>query len=720
MTARRVLAEIGMYGGLCLLVLALLFRTLGLGPGDLRVPLGYLGGDTLSVAMAFKGILENGWYLRNPSVGAPFGLELHDYPTSDALNFVWVKVLGFLVPDWATVLNLLFLLGFPAVAATAFAAMRALGLRVATAGAMAILYAFLPYHFWRGESHIFLGFYYLVPVLSYLAIRLWDPHPPFFAEGTAARRREAVWVTAACLAAGASGIYYAYFGCFFFVVAALSSCLRDRDGKAIRSAALLIALVVAGVAANLAPTWAYHRAHGKNPTAVVRQVHEAEVWALKLAQLVVPVDGHRIPAFAALKARYNEFPLPNENTAMLGLAGSIGFVWLLVRRLRVGGSSGELIDRLSVLNLGAILLATVGSLSGLLALIADLGIRSYNRISVFIAFFALLAAGLLLDRLRAGFGTAPLPRLGGIALAGLVAALGFLDQVPPAFKPQIAEARAAWASDRELVQAIEKVLPAGAMVYQVPYFPFPEHPSIHELPDYDLFRGYLQSRSLRWSYGAMKGRSGDLWHRHLAEHPLDERLASAVAAGFQAVVVARKGFPDRGAAIERELADLAGAPPLVSRDETLAFFDLRPHAASLRRKLGAAGWRSLVARSRSVVPLWTDGCYDLEGGPTDNWRWCGPEGALRLHNVSDRAWRVRLSGRVASGFAAPARFEVTGPGFADSRQITDNPVRYERTLAVPPGDTIVRFRSEAPLIHAPADSRRLVFRFLNASISVSP
>jgi hypothetical protein len=58
------------YLGMTLLCLVVLFWVFKLGKADLSVPLAY-GGDALHTLLWVKGLFENGWYLTNPSVGAP-------------------------------------------------------------------------------------------------------------------------------------------------------------------------------------------------------------------------------------------------------------------------------------------------------------------------------------------------------------------------------------------------------------------------------------------------------------------------------------------------------------------------------------------------------------------------------------------------------------------------------------------------------------------------
>ena len=80
-------------------------------------------------------------------------------------------MLGLLDSRWAVVLNTYFILTFPLAAMSAAWFLRIVGLRRVTAAAFAVLYAFAPYHFLRGEVHLFLSAYYVVPYAGILLHR---------------------------------------------------------------------------------------------------------------------------------------------------------------------------------------------------------------------------------------------------------------------------------------------------------------------------------------------------------------------------------------------------------------------------------------------------------------------------------------------------------------------------------------------------------------------
>ncbi len=87
-------------------------------------------------------------------------------------------------------------------------------------------------------------------------------------------------------------------------------------------------------------------------------------------------------------------------------------------------------------------------------------------------------------------------------------------------------------SDKFFVNSIEAIMPNNAMIFQLPYVPFPQSPPINNMIEFSHLRGYLHSNNLRWSYGAMKGRSGDDWQRAVAGMSMENMLKTLSQTGF--------------------------------------------------------------------------------------------------------------------------------------------------------------------------------------------
>ncbi|MCK9571107.1 hypothetical protein M0R72_19315 [Candidatus Pacearchaeota archaeon] len=334
----------------------------------------------------------------------------------------------------------------------------------------------------------------------------------------------------------------------------------------------------------MAPSLIYQIENGKNPEVAVRSPAESEIYGLKIAQLILPIGGHRIPLLAKLSGYYSgTAPLINENAvASLGVIGSIGFLlliaWAFYRisnglKLKAGNMSSH-INELSILNLSAVLLATLGGFGTLFAYLISPEIRGYNRMSIFIAFFSLFAVFLVLDALSRKYAKSHTSRLLFNAFICLVLIFGILDQTSSSFVPPYASTKAEYLNDETFVNTIEAIMPENAMIFQLPYVPFPEHPPVNRMTDYSHVRAYLHSKELRWSYGTMRGRPGDDWQRIVASMPVGDMLKTLSQTGFQGIYIDSYGFQGDGLVLISDIKQILGVEPLISDNQRLYFFDM--------------------------------------------------------------------------------------------------------------------------------------------------
>src|SRR5262249_42582572 len=94
----------------------------------------------------------------------------------------------------------------------------------------------------------------------------------------------------------------------------------------------IVLLAIVGVAlVNVAPDLVWWVEHGQNSSVVQRGPEEAEREGLKLSQLVLPVEEHRVSALADLQeTSTRRTPVRSERGQQLGIIGAIGLVALLV------------------------------------------------------------------------------------------------------------------------------------------------------------------------------------------------------------------------------------------------------------------------------------------------------------------------------------------------------------------------------------------------------
>jgi phosphoglycerol transferase len=604
---RRAIAAFGLYGaaGACgLLILGWVYR---LWETDLRVPLYYrIGGDNDFTLLLVKSIADTGWCWTNPNLGAPGIMDLRDFPVLvDNLAFLALNVLARFTHEVGLLSNLLFLGGFLLAIWSSLFVLRHFGVSEPVALAASLLYAFMPYHFWRGTWHYFLALYYPIPLAVMVAVWLARGEPLFFrgASGgsrtgflTPSRKGVASLLIVALLPL--TGVYYAFFSGFFLATSGLIALLRrPRWARALDAGVLLAVLVASGVIGAV-PFALYWRREGRNPRAFSRSADEAGMYSLRIGTMLQPTVGHRLDRLRRIEKSFGKYMIEdwdgrslkvpesrlwfgltqgfNEASSVaLGMVGSAGFLLLLgaalagdaawVRRAR------PLAD-LARLNVAAVLLATSGGFGVMLARVALPQIRAYNRIGVFIAFFALFAMALAADRIGRVFGGRGRARSAYLLGVALVTVVGLLDEIPEVIPRNSRREAEVFAIDRQYVGRVEAAVPAGSRIFQLPDTIIPEGPSINGFDPYSPIKPCLHSQRLRWSCAAVEGRATARWIHEVAALPIAEMVPRLVDAGFAGLHFDRSAYPDRGAAMTAELDRLLHHAPIESDDGDWVFY----------------------------------------------------------------------------------------------------------------------------------------------------
>lgn len=709
------------YTAAAILGLAVAFFVLKLWHADFTIPWYYArGGDVFGLAAGVKNLSEGYSVFSFPHLAAPLGGLLYDIPSLSTLHvFIW-RILALITGNPYVAINLAYLAAFPLTAVTSLFAMRRLNVPSAIALPLSVLYTALPARFDRNQAHLVYATYWLLPLVVLACVLLARGDAPFFSRG----RR--LWhptrfgwnVLLLGVLLGADNQYHAFFAGAFFVVAAALGALRARRIDPLIGTCTFFAAIALTVVVQLLPAAFYHARHGPNTVAFERHPEESIIYGLNIAQLVLPISDHRAGKLAAKRAYYDTRTglAGNESGwASLGLAGTIGFFVLLgALVVRSGRSIPRDIDTLSMLNIGAILLATVGGFGTLFNFYVRPEIRAYNRISTLIGFVCLAGLALVLTEVaRRQRWKMPLPAV--VASIIVVIVVGTWDQTSPAMIPPWAQDTALFQSDQTFMAAVESKLTPNAAVFELPWVPFPESPPIAQLDPESLFRPYLHATNLRFSYGALAGRDPEAWQADVVHQPARDMTRSMILAGFDGLIVFRLGYADNGAAIEGTLAPMLGQP-LVSPDGTLAFYSMR----TLRKRAIAAlpiiGTSAFQDRYVRVVhALYGAGFSFLEQNASETWRWSDGNSQISLINGSATSRTVRFRG-IAQ---IPTRADILTISLPTKTvNISSGPkgAPFDITMIVPPGRSTITFKTAAPLLVAPGDTRALAFRIANPTI----
>lgn len=642
-------------------------------PADWRLPTDY-GGDAHEILARIQAAAEGDtWPLTSQVIerlGAPFGAHWNAYPTPDKPLMLLLGGLSHFVGVFGAANFGLLLAQVTAALAFYFAA-RWLRVRWEWAWAGALLFAYSYHSFHRGLAHFSFVFTWTVP-LGLLAVWL-------VAQSRRLEwRRPGAWICLGVgLALGVGNPYLLLFWGQLLVWALVAQWFGPRRRANLGIGLAAGALAVAAFLVTNAEVWLYVQEPEGLPL-LMRNYGGTERYALKPVEMFIPPEFHRLDFLAFFGHRYRRWSDWHGEAFLpyLGLCGVAGLMWLMAatgrsllrRRERLPGQA---------LTTGWLLAyASVGGVTNMLAFFFGFQVfRATNRVAIFISAIVLVFLIVRLARL-----TARWPARWSVAAALALAAIGLLDQLP---RPVTAEKRARIAadvrSDWQLGRELEAALPPGAMIFQLPVMGFPEVVPPYRLTDYEHFRPYLATHSLRFSYGAAKYRSRSRWQRDLENLPTAQLVARLERYGFAALYLNRKGYEDRA---EKLLGDLTRLG----------------YARTLRGEIGNQVVVLLRPSPRPTLPL--GGTLTFGRGwnlrPEGGVRWGEDRTVLSYFNPFDGPITVNL--RLELQGISPREVTVEQQGRrVGAVQVGEKPVMLALPgLQLPPGVTVFRLISSVP------------------------
>jgi hypothetical protein len=285
-------------------------------------------------------------------------------------------------------------------------------------------------------------------------------------------------------------------------------------------------------------------------------------------------------------------------------------------------------------------------------------------------------------------------------MAGIAAFVAFLDQTPrPQTRAAIRRVAAIVASDRQIVSALETKLQPQAMIFELPVVEFPEVPPVREMTDYEHFRHYLHSHSLRFSYGNTKGRPRERWQAEAVGLGTPRLVKTLERYGFSALLINKKAYEAKAASLLAELS-AAGHSEVLCESNDLICIRLSP------------------IPNPSLPPEFDRNWFEVEGSATDNWRWSTGDASIILYNQDPQPRAMHLSFLLSSLGSRTIQISRDGQElFANSFSGVAPSKSVNLVVQVPPGRCQVRFHTD--VAGAPpgnGDERKLAFSVRNFTI----
>ncbi len=520
-------------------------------------------GDTTFMLMITQAIRENGvqgiFFI--PRLGAPDISTMIDFPVIDLFSAFVLWAVSWFTDSTAANLYLFFIVSFPIDAVAMAILLRKLYFNRSSSFVSAAIFAFAPYHFFRGFMHATLILYVSVPIAIYLSLCI---------RGYFKNEKKRSIVFFAVFLGFCHGYYYA-FGLIVMTLAVLMRFFQDQSFKKIKNYVWIPCVTLVSVLIALAPKIIYATINGANEIVGVRYPLEQEHYGLKIIQLLMPPRYTRFNSLGEVVAEYSaNAPLVTENAfASLGIVTAFGFCALCVAFLYSFCNKGEkrkewqLVDFLSLSTLAFVVVGTIGGFGEVFNFLVTAQIRCYNRSSIFIAGMSLVMVALLLNRMK-------FRRKWTTWLICIAILCGSMYDTIYKYPDNWQEtAKPIQEMYEEYFAAVEDSFGESDMIYQLPYLDFPEV-GPH---DYKHFIAYLYTHSLRWSYGGVKGRNNGA--RVLLDNNGESYLflKNIKDAGFSAVYI-DTGMYDDGASV-LSFYNALGVKPMVSVDGRYYIYDIR-------------------------------------------------------------------------------------------------------------------------------------------------
>ncbi len=532
----------------------ILLCTLNYFKRDINIPLNYSGDAIVHYNFA-KNIQDTGWWTTNPSYGAPGIQELTDFPLTENIQVLLLKIIIMLGFNWYMSLNIFFVVTFGLTVITTMFVMKKLGINTVTAMALSIIYSFLPYHFLRGIDHVFLASYFVIPicflVIYYVAANKYPDYP---------------YLVLYALVIASSGAYYTYLTLILLFVAGIYAFINKFNIKNIVNFSFLTGCIFIFLLLNLSPTLVNNQHFGKNLTSSVRSPADTERFGLKLIQLLLPIEDHNINLFNKIQKYYlrNGFiETINENSfAVLGIVGASGFMillaWLLFFSKKFDSELGKKLNILSVLNIAAVLFATTAGFSMIISTYLDPTFRSVNRMSIYIALFCLIAVGLLIELIK----NTKLK----VILSVLLMLFALYDQISLGTLRNFTNNRENFDKLKTFASQISEDVGKDGKIFTLPFGQYPEG------NDKNIMKVALLTDDIKWSAGAQKWREENYWQYQVIIKPTTEFIEAISKEGFDALLVYT---PDFNAQKLYEIEEILQTTPITTNDNEYRYYSLK-------------------------------------------------------------------------------------------------------------------------------------------------
>ncbi len=660
----------------------ILFIYMKLQNKDLTVPFEY-SGDVMGVFSEIKNMTLGNSLFFNPNIAAPFGSNQALANKGYLLHYFVIYIIGIFTKNSALILNLFYLISYGLVAITAYISFKLLKINSLIASLLAIIYSFLPYHFFRYEQHIYLGSYYTVPLACVVLVwMLLDEDVKGIKKIKEIFSHKMLLSLFFSFLIGISDFYYTAFFLIFLCFVTFCKIIKEKNLKYILYSVLNIFSSLLGILFCYLPLiFDILRDGIKIVQYSDRSVGGIDYYSLKISQLLMPIQNHQIYFLRNIREVFDSsFTYITENSmSSLGVILSIGFI-LSIIFIFVGKQNSErnkFINTLGKLNIFAVLLSINGGLSAFIAFFFTAVIRCYTRTSVFIAFFSALVIGCILQDAYYFLYRKKCGKRVIYVLSICIIIFASIDQIPKdvamgsKFNPEIGKyettissVKQLYEEDERFIRNIENISLTGTKILQ---FPIMSNTQSSSYPNgntsaYTQMRPYLHSNgNLYWSYGSIVGDTTDYWLRNLNKiENFEKQIDTAVVYGFTGVYVDSKGYTEEELKnILDIMNEISIDEPVVSENQELYYWDISNYAENYLSTLNDEELES-IQQQMSLYYGFEKGCISTQKDENDTLSYLDKEASISFYNFEDTSYAVLLTGEIITSNSCNVKITLDG------------------------------------------------------------
>lgn len=545
------------------LIMIVEYYYFGLNKWDFKIPVTYDGGDAFSGIAAMKMKMMGDNY----RMGWPYYEDVTKYsPVFNMLSRIGSGVIGIFIDDYFVGQNIFLFLIPTANVLVCYFVFNSLKIRKWLSLLGAFIYGFCPYVQMRMYLHQDLAAVECIPIIFMICIWLYEeddfakPMRHYFKN-----KKNVLLVVLSWMIANNGIVYYPFFSCFIVLVTGVLVCVREKTIRKISSSFMVIANIVFWLFIGFLPAIkGMLVGYGDVATnGTTRDAYRSTLYGLDIRSLLLSPKGFGIKNLLPLYGYLFEFD-KEQYYAYLGIIGIIGFFVLLFFLFYGNFNEDRIVNRILLLSKINIMLLLLGTSCGLGVIVAIFipFIASYNRISIFIMFASVLTMVLVGEHF---LDKSLMNRKKSILIVAVIVVLSLLSFVEQMrsynhFSDTLLEDNSTkLAQDKTFFAKVEESAGTNSMVFVLPYMSAFENLQQGNIYDYDHYRGYLNTNTIRWSYGAVNGRKNDVWYKNTSELEPDAMINELRDKGFAGIYINVDGYDnDEGKLLTNRLLKVQG------------------------------------------------------------------------------------------------------------------------------------------------------------------